>query len=214
MGSSPQVVVLGAGPVGQSAALLLARWGIRVLVLDGRPERDLVGSKALCQQRDVLDIWDSVGVGRQVADEGLTWTTSRTYYRDAELFSVSFVDRGRSPFPPFVNISQARSEVLLDEAIAAQPLVEVRWGAPVEHLEQDGDGVRLTLTGGETVEATWLLVCAGVKADGLREALGLTYPGRTFTDRFLICDIRAELRAGSGSAASTSTRRGTPVVRC
>ncbi len=192
-GTDPQVVVLGVGPVGQTAALLLARWGVRVLVLDARPERDLVGSKALCQQRDVLDIWDSIGVGRQVADEGVTWTTSRTYYRDSELFSVSFVDRGRSPFPPFVNVSQARTELLLDAAVAAQPLVTVRWGACVEKLQQGDGGVVLTLAGGEQLNVPWLLACAGVKADDLRTGLGLTYPGRTFTDRFLICDIRAEL---------------------
>src|SRR4051794_5029108 len=61
--SREPVLVLGCGPVGQTTALLLARWGLDVVVLDGRPERDLVGSKAICQQRDVLDVWDAVGVG-------------------------------------------------------------------------------------------------------------------------------------------------------
>ena len=36
-----RVLVIGNGPVGQTAALCLARWGIPVLVLDSRPERDL-----------------------------------------------------------------------------------------------------------------------------------------------------------------------------
>ena len=34
------VAVLGNGPVGQTTALLLARWGIRVILLDARAERD------------------------------------------------------------------------------------------------------------------------------------------------------------------------------
>ena len=37
--SGDPVVVIGNGPVGETASLLLARWGIPVIVLDGRPER-------------------------------------------------------------------------------------------------------------------------------------------------------------------------------
>ena len=69
-------IVLGCGPVGQTAALCLAAWGVPVVMVDTRPERDPIGSKALCQQRDVLDVWDHVGAGRQIADEGVTWTLS------------------------------------------------------------------------------------------------------------------------------------------
>ena len=87
------------GPVGQTTALLLARWGLPVVVLDGRPERDVVGSKAICQQRDVLDVWDAVGVGAEIAAEGVTWTTARTFHRDRELFCSPFADRGQLPVP-------------------------------------------------------------------------------------------------------------------
>jgi len=94
------VLVVGAGPVGQTTALLLARWGVPSVVLDKRPARDLVGSKAICQQRDVLDIWASVGAGEQIAAEGVTWTTARTFHRADELFAHTFADAGSSPFPP------------------------------------------------------------------------------------------------------------------
>jgi 3-(3-hydroxy-phenyl)propionate hydroxylase len=187
------VLVLGCGPVGQTTALLLARWGLDVVVLDGRPERDLVGSKAICQQRDVLDVWDAVGVGAEVARRGVTWTMARTFHRDRELFSFTFADRGRSPFPPFVNISQCDTEALLDERIAAEPRIDVRWGHHVADLAQDATGVTLTCANGATVRGSHAVVCAGARADGLRSALGLAFEGRVFDDRFLICDIRTEL---------------------
>ena len=190
-----RVVIVGAGPVGQTGALLLARWGVPVTLLDPRPSRDLVGSKAICQQRDVLDVWDTVGAG-QLAQEGLTWTTARTFHRDIELFAQQFQDRGRSPFPPFVNVSQSRTEQVLDEQIAQQPLIDVRWGHEVVGLEQDEHSVTITCrTDAGTVVLTspYVLACPGARGDTVRRMLGLSFEGRTFGDQFLICDIRTEL---------------------
>ncbi len=189
------VAVIGSGPVGQSAALLLGRWGIPVLLLDQRPERDPVGSKAICQQRDVLDVWAAVGAG-QIAEEGLTWTTGRTFYRDRELFSWRFVDRGRSPLPPFVNISQARTEQILDRCIANNPLIDTRWGHDVTGIAQDSSGVTVTCAtaGGSTqLRTSYVIACAGARGQLVRSLLGVTFDGRSFDDLFLICDIRAEL---------------------
>ena len=133
----PLVAVLGNGPVGQTAALMLARWGLPVVLLDQRAHRDAAGSKSIVQQRDVLDAWDAVGAGRRIADEGITWTTARTFYRDAELFSLTFADSGRSAFPPFVNISQSRTEQILDERRKGGPAgvgegKAEQFGVPVE----------------------------------------------------------------------------------
>jgi 2-polyprenyl-6-methoxyphenol hydroxylase-like FAD-dependent oxidoreductase len=193
-GTSP-VAVIGNGPVGQTGALLLAGWGLPVVLLDRRPARDPVGSRSICQQRDVLDVWDSAGAGA-IAREGLTWTTARTYYRDRELFSWQFVDRGRSPLPPFVNISQARTEEILDERIAATPGIEVRWAHEVVALAQDADGVTLTCDtpdGRRSFRAAYALACAGAHGDAVRGMLGVSFGGRSFDDCFLICDIRADL---------------------
>ena len=187
------VAVLGAGPVGQTTALLLARWGVPTVVLDQRPARDAVGSKAICQQREVLDIWAAVGAGQQIAAEGVTWTTARTFHRDAELFSYSFAEAGQPAFPPFVNISQTRTEQILDERIAAEPLIEVRWGDRVTGIEQDPAEVTLSCANGVELGAPYVVVCCGARDEGLRGQLGLSFDGHSFDDRFLICDIRADL---------------------
>lgn len=190
------VIVVGNGPVGQTAALLLARWDIPVLLIDRRPARELLGSKAICQQRDVLSIWDSVGAGEQIAAEGVTWTTARTYYGQRELFHHGFVDAGTSPFPPFVNISQSRTEQILEERIAASPMVATRWGCEVVGVRQDDDGVTLACKADDadaTLRAQYVLVCSGARCPQLHEALGVDFAGHSFDDRFLICDIRTNL---------------------
>jgi pentachlorophenol monooxygenase/3-(3-hydroxy-phenyl)propionate hydroxylase len=155
-----------------------------------------VGSKSIVQQRDVLDAWDAVGAGRRIAGEGVTWTTARTFYRDAELFSLTFTADERSRFPPFVNISQSRTEEILDECIAAQPLISVRWGHQVTGLDQDPAGVTLACaTGGgpAAIRADYVVACAGARGDEVRGMLGAGFAGRSFGDLFLICDIRADL---------------------
>ena len=193
---TPPVAVLGNGPVGQTTALMLARWGVPVLLLDQRAERDAAGSKSIVQQRDVLDAWEAVGAGRRIAAEGVTWTTARTFYRDAELFSVTFADAGRSGFPPFVNISQSRTEQILDECIAAQPLISVRWGHQVTGLAQDSGGVSVscaTAAGPAVLRAGYAVACAGAHGEDLRRMLGVRFDGQSFGDLFLICDIRTGL---------------------
>lgn len=72
---------------------------------------------------------------------GVTWTTGRTYYRDEELFSVTFPGAGRGAVPAWINVSQAEVEAWLRDLAAADPLVDVRYGHRVGGLRQDADGV-------------------------------------------------------------------------
>ncbi len=192
MYDGPPVVVIGNGPVGQTAALLLARWDLPVLVLDAHPRREVVGSRSICQQRDTLEIWDSVGAGRQIADEGVTWRVARTYYREHELFHVAFSDSGTSAFPPWVNIGQARVEQILDERIAKTPSIETRWGTTVTGIRDHGASVTVETDHG-TIETPYVVGCAGARGEIVRDAIGAGFEGRTFDDQFLICDIRCDL---------------------
>lgn len=200
--NTKHVLVLGNGPVGQTTALLLAKRGINVTLLDGRVQRDSIGSKALAQHRDVLDVWEHVGAGAKIAQEGLTWNRSRTYYKSHELFCDTYFESADSPFPPFVNLSQTRTEQLLDEQIADQPRIKVLWDRTVRGIAQDAIGVTVTAAGQDGSEhefsGDYAVAACGARADELRKEIGVSLDGRTFGDRFLICDIRAELDGWEG----------------
>lgn len=184
-------MVVGAGPVGMTAALLLARQGVPTTVLEAAPSREMVGSRSICVQRDVLDILARAGVGAQVAEVGVTWTHGRTFYREHQVGEIRFSAVGSAAFPPFVNTPQTVVELLLEQRIAEEPLVDLRYGQRVVGLTQDGSSVTVS-TQDYSVTGSHCVAADGARST-VRELLGLPFEGISFEDRFLIADIRADL---------------------
>ena len=190
-----QVVVVGAGPVGMTAAGRLAQHGVKVILLEQLPRHEGEGSKAICMQRETLEIWERLGIGQAVADRGVQWNIGRTFFRGRELFAIRLPSSAADHFPAFVNISQTEVEDKLLPRLAELPNVDLRWGHRLTGLAQDENGVTLTCeTDGGTVS---LRVAYGVGTDGahssVRHLLGMGFPGHSHQDLFLIADIRARL---------------------
>lgn len=192
---SDPVLIVGAGPVGLTGAILLARQGIPSIVLESRPNRTLIGSRAICVQRDVLDILQRAGVGRKIVDAGVTWYSGRMFYREHEVVVMTFPEPPPGQFPPFVNTPQNIVEQLLEDQAAQEPLIDLRYGHPVVALTQDDDGVTLSVeteTGRTEVRGTHCIAADGSRST-VRKLLDLPFEGRSFDDKFLITDIRAKL---------------------
>jgi 2-polyprenyl-6-methoxyphenol hydroxylase-like FAD-dependent oxidoreductase len=189
-----QVAVIGAGPVGLTLAARLAQQGVRAVLLEQAPRHLGEGSKAICMQRETLEIWARVGIGERVASRGVQWRIGRTYYGTRELFSVELPGTSADHFPPFVNISQTEvEELLLDRC--RELGVDLRWGHRLEGLTDEGEGVRLVLATDSRPVAlrTHYVVGADGAHSTVRDLIGVRFPGHSHDDHFLICDIRAQL---------------------
>jgi 2-polyprenyl-6-methoxyphenol hydroxylase-like FAD-dependent oxidoreductase len=174
-----------------TAALLLARFGVPSVVLEAAEQREMVGSRSICVQGDVLDILQRAGVGAQVAEVGVTWTRGRTFYREHQVGEITFPAVGDAAFPPFVNTPQTIVELLLEQHVRAEPLITLEYGQRVTGLTQDGTSVTVT-----TEDAAYTgshCVAADGARSAVRDLLGLPFEGFSFADRFLIADIRADL---------------------
>lgn len=180
---------MGAGAVGMTLAGRLAQHGAAVELFEAAPAAQRIGSRAICMQRETLEIWARLGIGERVAERGVRWRTGRTYFRGRELFSVELPEGGEH-FPPFVNISQSEVEELL-EARLAQLGVPIHRGRRLERIE-DGTAIFAT-EAGEAEHRFSHLVGADGAHSAVRHAAGIGFDGYTFADRFLIADVRADL---------------------
>ena len=188
------VAVVGAGAVGLTLAGRLAQHGADVTLFESSDARERVGSRAICMQRETLEIWARLGIGEAVAERGIQWRIGRTYFRGRELFSVELPGATGEHFPPFVNISQSEVEERLTDRVRGLG-VEVRHGHELIGLVQDEGGVSATFAteGGEVAHRSSFLVGTDGAHSAVRHAVGIGFDGYTFDDRFLIADIRAEL---------------------
>ncbi len=188
-----QVVVVGAGPVGLTTALDLARQGVRVVVLDD-DFRLSTGSRAICFSKRTLEIWDRLGVGQRMIDKGVSWNVGKVFFREQEVWRFDLLPEPGHRRPAFINLQQYYAEGYLYEQARQQPNIDLRWKNKVAGLEQRDDGVVLnveTPDGAYALHADWLIACDGARSP-VRKLIGQESHGRIFRDRFLIADVKMQ----------------------
>lgn len=188
------VIIVGAGPVGMTMALGLARFNIPCLILNDDDQLS-DGSRAICLQRSTLEIFDRLSCARSMVEKGVTWQVGRIFYGQDELFRINLPNSKTEKFPPFINLQQFYTEQYLLEALQQYPQADLRWNHKVIELSQTAEQVAVTAetpVGQRRFTADYLIGADGAKST-VRHSLKLDFVGKTYHDRFLICDIKAKL---------------------
>jgi 2-polyprenyl-6-methoxyphenol hydroxylase-like FAD-dependent oxidoreductase len=184
-----QVMIVGAGPVGLTLACELARYGVRVRIVDKAAQRT-DKSKALVLWSRSLELMDR-GIGtRRFCENGFS-VQAVSFISGEKL--VGRVDMGTvdSPYPYAMMIPQSETERLLEERL--QELgVTVERSVEATAIADDGDGTLTTLKGPdgreEEVLADWLVGCDGAHSI-VRHSLGATFDGETNESDWMLGDV-------------------------
>lgn len=188
------VAIVGAGPVGLTTALELARQGVRCVVLESERQVSL-GSRAIVFTRRSMEILQQVGVADRMTAMGLPWRFGNSFYRGQRVFRLEAPHDEDDRFGPLINLQQQYLEEFLVDAVAAQPLIELRWGHHVTEVVRNDDRAVLrvdTEVGEYELPAGWVVATDGARS-GIRSQLGLKMEGDSYEGRFVIADIRIDL---------------------
>ncbi|MET7755013.1 FAD-dependent oxidoreductase [Streptomyces sp. NPDC005389] len=133
------VAVVGAGPVGLTAALVLARTGVRVTLLESR-ETLATESRASTFHPSTLDLLDELGVAAALRRQGRT--VDRVQWRDLDGVVHAELDysvlAGHTGHPYRLHVEQARLTPLLLAELTATGLADIRFGTTVTGAEHVG----------------------------------------------------------------------------
>jgi 2-polyprenyl-6-methoxyphenol hydroxylase-like FAD-dependent oxidoreductase len=182
------VVISGAGPVGLTAALALARTGMPVTLLEKRSSLN-TASKACTFHPATLDILGSLGAVGPMLRDGQR--ADRIDYRSAEEGLVARFDLGLlandTDHPFRIHIEQARLSWRLLEMLRAFDQVVIRFDSEVVDVAQDADGVAVHYRRGgrrEVVHAQYAIVAEGSRSN-LRQDLGISFNEIPYEHRIL-----------------------------
>ncbi|MFE9689228.1 FAD-dependent oxidoreductase [Micromonospora sp. NPDC005806] len=185
------VLVVGAGPTGLTAAVELARRGIDCRVIDKLATPAGQADKAIGVHCRTMELWEEQGIVREAMDAGIWLTGNMVFVNGQETHRMSW----ELPGLPYAHLGlpQYETERLLAERLATLG-VHPRRGTELVGFTQDDDGVTATVAtadgGTETVRAKYLVGCDGAHSR-VRELLGLTFTGGLgrFPQLFMLGDV-------------------------
>jgi 2-polyprenyl-6-methoxyphenol hydroxylase-like FAD-dependent oxidoreductase len=189
-----QVLIVGAGPTGLVLALWLAKFGVKVRIID-KTEQPGTTSRALAVQARTLELYRQLDLADAVIARGHKMPAVNLWVRGERAARVAFevIGEDLTPYPFLQIFPQDEHEKLLIERLRTFG-VEVERRTELVSFIDGAESVTARLRGPdgaeETCEADYIAGCDGARSV-VRGAIGASFPGGTYRQVFYVADIEA-----------------------
>ena len=188
-----RVIVAGGGPVGSLAALLLARAGVPVTLLE-RESGVQLDYRASTFHPPTLDLLEECGAEAALLRMGLKCTTSQ--FRDRVKGKVAEFDLGAlkndTRHPYRLQCEQFKLVNWLYGELRRIPGGDLLFNHEITDVQLREDGVAVHV--GETIFHGDVLVAADGGRSAVRKAAGIAFEGITFPEHFLVAGTRYDFK--------------------
>ncbi|MGW6145379.1 FAD-dependent monooxygenase [Streptomyces sp. NPDC055140] len=192
------VLVVGAGPVGLTAAAELRRHGVDCRIVDRLAVPEPY-AKAIGVVPRTLEMWDTMGLVREALDVAVPHLGQLVFIDGKPAPRAELTLPPEIPYP-FTTLPQYATERLLTEHLARFG-TEVERSTELRSVEMRPDEVEAVLAHAdgrtERLHARYVVGCDGAHSL-IRKAAGLTFEGDAFPEQYMIGDVEVDWELPAG----------------
>lgn len=170
------VLIIGCGPIGITGALLLARFGIKSVLIEQRGELN-THPRSRFVDTNTMEMMREFGVEQEIEDTGLgpdwtrvnRWSESLCHGEIAVIPAPTFhtVPNDTSPCKPVMTCQDYVENVLIG-LVRKNELIDLRFNTEAIELTQDSDGIRAILRDTQTGDEITCQADYAIGADGAK----------------------------------------------
>ncbi|MGJ8695401.1 MAG: FAD-dependent oxidoreductase [Verrucomicrobiaceae bacterium] len=188
MKTHPEILIVGAGPTGLSAAVELARHGVIPDIVERRVTPSTL-SRAVGILPETLAKLDHGGIAGAIRGEAMNFRKIRIFRGERLLLELDF-SAPEYDGKVICGLPQNRTEEILREGLERYGGT-VEFGKEIVFIAQHGERVGVRFSDGEERTYDWVIAADGVGST-IRKGLGIGFPGIDLEGEWSIADVDVE----------------------
>lgn len=187
------VLIVGAGPCGLTAAAFLTHYGISCRVIDQK-KGPVLTSNAIGVQARTLELLEEIDLEQSFLEAGVACKTAEIYLDKKLLINIDMFGHIRSKYPFMCMVPQDKTESILLGFLKKQG-VHVEYATRALQIDEKENQVltQVEFNGKkETIYSEWLIGSDGYHSM-VRDVAQVEYEGEDYTYKFILIDAPVEI---------------------